>query len=140
VLPLREAEKAARDLFRPALDALAEAEDHLKGRIISHRAGMRDVRAEALRLAATGDAVALEVAEEARAAVPDRVPGVTFRRKVEGEVVDLEALPDTYVVRVANTKALLAATKEADGDPGIPGWRGRITETAAVSNTGKGVI
>ncbi len=94
--PLREAEKGIRDLFRPGLDALEEAERHLKAGIgvaeRAHHEANRQAALEAQAALQQGSALAAAIASSNIApAVP--VQGITTREVMQFAVVDPNLVP-----------------------------------------------
>lgn len=99
--PMRQAEKAVRDLFRPALAALAEAEALLKTGIAqAHAAAFAQNQAamtQAQAALAAGDARGAALA--ATNLAPIEAPaGVTLKEAWSFRIVDSTAVPRAYCI------------------------------------------
>lgn len=132
--PLRTAEKEARELFRPALSALDEAEEWLRKRIAEARDNI-ETRNQAL-LATTqavveagGDASSLGSLQST--AAPD---GMGYREHWDFEIVDPSLLPREYLQ--PNEKAIREVVKALKGGAAIPGVRVFVENRVTVRKRG----
>ena len=144
--PLDTAKKACMALFKPGLDEAAKVERILRGKLTAYNTKVESERrakeqelaqaaAEAERklntlktAKARNKAVtALAEVETARleaAEVRATPAGVHMRPHYSGEVVAAWLIPSDYLI--PDEAKLLEATREAGGDPGIPGWTGAL--------------
>lgn len=138
--PMREAIEAARALFRPAREACAEIEREYK-RAIADRRRVEDE--ENARLLAEAQAAAdAGESEEALALVSARtsvasLEGMSFRRSVQVEIVDPDAVPrelcspDVAKIREAAKGVTVQDLEQAGGSVTQSGVRLSIRETVA---------
>lgn len=128
--PLNLALKRANGLFRPVLDAWAEIERVLKAKLVAFQAAQAAERDRLLAAAGESPGDADGLIAEAEAAIVPVVGGLSTRRAWTGEVSDASLIPREYLV--PDVRALMAVTRAAKADPGIPGWRAWPETVAAV--------
>ena len=124
--PIRKAEQAARDLFRPALDDLSQAEQVLRKQIAAYHDALRAERAKAL---AEASAKAQSEPEKAAALVVQAsaptpaAPGVRTRKVWRWKVTDPSLVPNEYMVldEVA-IDAIVKVKKDKTEITGIEVW------------------
>lgn len=140
--PLRKVVDDINGFFKPALEALKDAENGLKDRVRDHVelcASHRD--ALLARVQVTEDpADRQKLVTQAGSFVPAKVDGLSIWETWEGEVADAglllgwaisEGRRDLLTVDVAALKAL---TKAAARDPGIPGWRASVRRSMVITS------
>jgi hypothetical protein len=121
--PLLEAEKAARDLFRPAISALTEAEGDLKTRMLNVRNAA--VAANATAMKAAGERLAegdTRGAALAGAAIQDTAlpQGVHERKRWNFRVVDEAQVPrELCSPDDKKIRAYVAAYENRNAIPGV---------------------
>jgi hypothetical protein len=124
--PLGTAMSRLRDIFKPAKRTWASVEDTLRASLVA--AKTREVERNKQLMAEAADAHANgEDASEVLARVTSTagISGISMTLRWVAILVDANLLPDAYIVRVPNVKALKDHCTAAGGDePGpIPGVR-----------------
>lgn len=121
--PMRDAEKAARDLFRPALTALAEAEallkkglaDEVRATFEANRTAM--LAAQAALSTGDGRGAALAAQSIASTAAP---AGVSYREVLRFDITDPDAVPrELCSPDETKIRAFIAAYGDARTIPGV---------------------
>jgi hypothetical protein len=100
----------------------------------------RDVLLQQVQHAPDG-AVRTQLVRKAEELVPAKIEGLSIRETWTGEVTDPEALLDWILqdrerckeLLQIDEKALVARTKQAGCDPGIPGWTAHVNRVVAVT-------
>jgi len=141
--PLRKVVEEINDFFRPALDALKQAEKEMKKKISAYTVESLEKRDELL--AQVEQTKAPEAREElivkADKLAPPKVAGMSIRETWKGEVVDPEAVVKWAIEKnflaflSPDPKAILAYTKKAGRDPGIPGWKAWCDRNVAITTS-----
>ena len=140
--PLRMVIDDINTTFRPALEALKEAEAAIKAKVsgyVSTSMARRDHILATVHAAPPEKREAL--VERADALVPKKVSGLSVRGGWTGEVLDRGAVVKWAVdngrleLLSVDEKALKAITKSAGRDPGIPGWRAFADRSVAVTTS-----
>lgn len=119
--PLRAAAKEVDSWFRPALEALKEAEGLIKGKLAAYLAARPALNTAALQEVARAETV--EEATEALASVqPAAMPEGTHTRKVlKWEVTDEDAIPREYLM--VNKGLIDHVVCQGIAVPGVRTWR-----------------
>lgn len=122
--PIDRLKKGIDAEYRPAREALEEAEKVLTERMEAYLKERREADARAIATAAA--APAGEATEAALATLQGTPQAAGAKAKVDwaGEVTDADKVPAMYKTRpVPDVPLLLEVTRTAGKDPGIPGWR-----------------
>jgi len=121
--PMRSAEKAVRDLFRPAISTNQQVEDICKRAICAfEHKKMLEARAARQEVEAKGgvaDEKTLLVAHGHGAV--QTASNISTKRVFRFEIVDASKIPDAYWTRVLNEKLIQSAIDTNGGGVEIPG-------------------
>ncbi len=128
--PLKDAEKAVRALFGPALTALQHFEGALKGKLIAWENLLEETRRKATAELSRQNASTLEVTTALQTlseAESTKTKGVTVRETADFEIVDVDQIPRQFMVPdlVAIRRATLAGVA-------IPGVLKTVKKIASV--------
>ena len=126
--PLNQAKRAVDALFKPALDAMAEAEAIIKGKLADAATRRNQLAqaalAQASRAAQVGDtrgaATALATASQAQEAAPP--PGVTYRYTWDAQLGDIDQVPREWLsVDWSKVRLYTVHHQASETIPPVPG-------------------
>jgi hypothetical protein len=139
--PLRKVVEDINAFFKPALEALKDAEAGIKKKISDYTTGQleqRDKLLATLDIDATNGEKAT-VIEKADKLKPPKIPGLSTRETWDGTVTDQDLVirwaieTNRHDLLLVNEKGLKALTKSLGRDPKIPGWKAEVKRTVVVT-------
>jgi hypothetical protein len=120
--PMDDAKKRVMSLFRTPIERLDRVTREQKKALLAYDKKREEQRQQAPGLAAQlhldGDAEGARTAIQL-AAVPEKAKGVSVARVLRVEVVDIDQVPDEYVIKTLDKKAALAVGKKGGEIPGL---------------------
>lgn len=127
VKPLEEQIKRIKAFFAPASTALDEADRQIRAEMNRFQAALAQQRAafreEAAKAAGGGDVGAFAASMLAAQQPSPQVQGVSTTTVYKYEVLDVDQLPDEFVVKQPNKKKLLELARASKGTAQVPGVR-----------------
>jgi len=139
--PLGEVIDKLNAVFGPALDALASAEKIMKAKVAEYTEGKLAERDELLAEVQNQEDQKdrVDLIDRASRLAPPPIPGLAVRETWGGKVVDAKALirwaidEERFDLLKVDEKLLVAITKAAGADPGIPGWAAEVKRSVAIT-------